>query len=378
MQSSCLSFILFMMVRTDIHERMQVRLCECGKVSRGVEQRRHLAKVLSQEGTEAGHATQLHVQACTHCLCLREGETPEVFYAQHKDCPPAAINNKGFPALVKDEYRRRQETTNALRSIGVEADKALPVADMDVDLDASDVKTVKRRRIISYSDSDSEVSSIHVPVKKVKQVKAKPLATSSTKDGIRRQSQKWDKDVEAAEVSQEHAHRKLLDKYNHIDSVLQRTVKERDTLEVTVRAQRKIVAEHEGHILKIRKLECDLKEQEKETKQLKLSQTELEVLLQRERQEREVERKELARVKARLAVMEKETDRMVHHIDYHIPLRNNEVCDTPTSTRTLEETMICYHDPDGGVTCLHCHVIVEGSLLDMSFRRGIQMKQAKK
>ena len=100
--------------------------------------------------------------------------------------------------------------------------------------------------------------------------------------------------------------------------------------------------------------------------------------MKREREERAGEREELARLRRRVEILEKEKGMMEEHIDFHIPLRNNEICDVPKFTRSLDETMECYHDPEGGVRCLHAHVHVEGRLKEMRFRRRIRMLKAKK
>merc|ERR1711911_356891 len=103
-----------------------------------------------------------------------------------------------------------------------------------------------------------------------------------------------------------------------------------------------------------------------------------EVALKKEREERVVEQEERLRCRERMREVEAEkAGRVVERIDLHIPLRENVVVDVPTMTRTMDETMVCYHDPEGGVTCLHAHMEVEGQLLDMSFRRKTKFRKAR-
>ena len=132
--------------------------------------------------------------------------------------------------------------------------------------------------------------------------------------------------------------------------------------------------------MKMRKLESEVKKAEAEIRKEKLAKTDFEVELSREKKERAAEREELARLRERVEELESERRDGVRteHLDFHIPLRENRVCDVPTHTRTLEETMRCYDDPEHGVTCLHAHAEVLGHLVALKFRRGKVKLSAKK
>ena len=411
------------MVRTTGNESFQARLCYCGKVFRGADFRRHIAKISQTLGSAVGHGERLHSQVCVACNVLRKTTVAhKIFYGAHEGCKSLPMSTPAFVSLMlteamtvaraemddamskimdaqecaplvmaemtkpegeqreeKPEGEQREEEPVGEQPVGEQPVGEKPVGEetvketeKDVDLDASG-PIAGRKRVRRLSDSSDE-SSIHVPGL------FEPVATSSKVGGIKRQCTRWKKDDEAAKASQQEAHRCLLDRYNSLNVIHQRTLKEKDAADATIRALKKKGAEHEGILMKMRKLESDVKKAEVEVRKEKLAKTEFEVELTREKKERAAEREELARLRERVEELESERRDGVstEHIDFHIPLRENRVCDVPTHTRSLEETMRCYDDPENGVACLHAHAEVLGRLVDLKFRRGTVKLKAKK
>ena len=416
------------MVRTASNENFQLRLCDCGRVSRGSGHRRHVAKVKEVVGSEAGHGERLHVQGCVACNVLRKAVVPnQQFYAAHRDCDRKdvgeemkallleALTDSNIPKTVRKKSEavkvRRIEDEGKTGEVDLDAEaeveaavatieNAVPAQQGALDIawaaifgegekagekvegekeegevidEADSVIDGTRKRRCSFLPSVSSISSSSEGKSCYTLVASKPLATSSIK-GIREQARAWDADAELAKVSQEQAHQNLLGRYRSLEATHARVLKERDTFEGKVNKLRRERVNYDEAILAQRRVEDELKRSEVERKKVKLEVTELEVALRREREERKGEQAELACLRERVAELEKRQSGEA--VEIHLPVRDSCLYGRPSIARSLDETVECFLDEANNIGCIHMYV--DGLLGNLKVRKRTKFAKPKK
>ena len=144
---------------------------------------------------------------------------------------------------------------------------------------------------------------------------------------------------------------------------------ERDGLLRTVKEQQGYKALADDLTLTVRRLECERKEVDRQLLQSRGQAAELTVALQREEAQAKVKDEEVERLRKRVAELEA-VQGSVEVRDFHIPLKDNRLHGEPSITTSLDQTEVCFLDPERGVGCLHVHLEIEGRMRKLTIRKS--------
>ena len=121
--------------------------------------------------------------------------------------------------------------------------------------------------------------------------------------------------------------------------------------------------------VQVARLESDQKEVDHQLLKSRKETAEISVALRKEQAERKASEEEVVKLKERLSRLEAlQGDMEVR--DFHIPLKNNQMWGDPSVTTSLDQTEVCFLDPDRGVGCLHMHLAIRGTLEKLALRRS--------
>ena len=170
-------------------------------------------------------------------------------------------------------------------------------------------------------------------------------------------------------VSQTEAHATLVARFRALKATSERTLVEKEALEATVRELRPFKKRADDLQATAARLESERKVVDRQLLESRQETAEISVALRKEQAERKASEEEVVKLKERLSRLEAlQGDMEVR--DFHIPLKNNQMWGDPSVTTSLDQTEVCFLDPDRGVGCLHMHLAIRGRLEKLQLRRS--------
>ena len=315
------------------------------------------------------HKKVFEIKTCVHHAVEADSDFVE-FRKRHDQCPSASISNCHFKKWFDDLYRRRQEERAAVRHIVDLDDDGSDhfLSDTSSSEEEGEVQEVRAVFMSGKQESEhvSEHASEHVE---------EPLNTSTPKKGgIREQTRALDRDELKAKASQQAHYMLLKDRYEAVNRQNKEMVQDIAKLEIKVGTVKVLQEE----VLQLQKREETLMKERREWKEKEMAYEEVVSELNHQRQEVDrlgvIERncqgmrEENHDLKRRLSQAEDINKEMKRrHVEVHLPIYRNQVCDVPTVTDDLNTTQECYEG--GGVTCIHISMEVDGRLCDFSVRK---------
>ena len=168
-------------------------------------------------------------------------------------------------------------------------------------------------------------------------------------------------------VSQAEAHATLVARFRALKATSERTLVEKEALEAT--ELRPFKRRADDLQARAARLESERKVVDHQLLESRKETAEISVALRKEQAERKVREEEVAALKERLSRLEA-LQGNVEVRDFHIPLKNNRMWGDPSVTTSLDQTEVCFLDPDRGVGCLHMHLAIRGTLEKLQLRRS--------
>ena len=138
---------------------------------------------------------------------------------------------------------------------------------------------------------------------------------------------------------------------------------------------RRFKDENEGLIVKMKKLESDVKIYEADKKKLRMEMDEKDIVINKLRVEKKTEQEEVIRLRRKVEELEreKESGLQEEQIDFHIPIKENRLFGKPSWSKSFDDTVFCFLDEENGVGCIHTQLRVRGKLTEIKFRKRTQM-----
>ena len=404
------------MVNNNKNKKFHIKMCVCGRINRRDGLKDHIKKA------GADHMVILSRVACVKCRVLLVVGQEAEFYLRHGECTGGLVTDLRFVELMNAEKERMfgKEAKNVVENAsgnvvenasgnavenasgnavenevenavaGLKADKWRKRVfesddEDDVDLDRERVRKCVRK----LSSSSSEVSNIVI---------SDPPKSSSSPivkgGGVRKQSARWDEDMEKKHVSQQAAHALLVDRYESLRKVNERTLSELSELKMKELKCKEVADENirMRRVVKelkenVRVLEDENDEREKRTSAAERRMGEAEskyeelmkemtVLRARNAElERSVSRQGDERESfAKLERMRNEWNRLNEDrmFEFHIPIRDNHLAGEVLVNKSLDESIVCYHGHPSK-KCLHATLRMRGHLHKFSIRKPARL-----
>ena len=353
------SILSFLLQNMGGNSKFLFKKCSCDEVKRGGEFKRHLNKY---KNTPHIHVEKGVVSGCTHCQKFLRGKQHEKFYERHQNCPVVKFANYTTSDIGKiiapyfELVDLDQELQNAIADIinppvpttgneelqnAIIADPAVPTTgnDLSSDSDTSD-------------ESDSE--EVVVPVKGI----AKPISQSSPKKlkGIKAQTLAWNKDDQAAKVSQEFALNKLKDELSRFRNECETLRGENFNLKAQVQEIKNLktqVINLEAFRDRALQSEKRVEEQAANIKNLKSQEGVLKLKIEQ--------------LKMKMAENEQHKE---SRTTLHLPIINSRIVDDILlQSEDVDSTFECYEGAMAEMRCIHVSIKHDGDIKELRHRK---------